>query len=153
MWQTALTCECTCSHSLPCNGKKQFFIDRIVRSAKAALVSLIVKQICIPWAIPNFLNSPANSVPSSTQSFLGRSSSEIMLENVLTVSLESFVFNPFASLFDRTSLEELVNTLHHCFLYQFVRKIHTTNFFFEAGKSLHSLEFSCSQSKFCEQNL
>ena len=48
-------------------------------------------------AAKNFLNSPAMSVPWSTQFFFGLFILVIIFENVLTVSFVSFVFIPFAS--------------------------------------------------------
>ena len=68
-----------------------------MRSANAALVSLIVEYICIPSALHGFLNSPANSVPLSTQNFLGQFFFVVIVKKARTNSLESFVFILFAS--------------------------------------------------------
>ena len=74
-----------------------FLSERFVRSASVALVSFIVEYFSIPSTLQNFLKSPANSVPCSTQIFFGLFFLVIFFENVLTVSFESFVFIPFAS--------------------------------------------------------
>ena len=44
--------------------------ERIVRSANAVFVSLIVEEFSIFWALESFFNSPARSIPWSTQIFL-----------------------------------------------------------------------------------
>ena len=61
--------------------------------------SLVLTQckVCIPSALHSFLNSPANSVPLSTQLFLGRFYFVIIVKNAQTVSLETFLFIPSAS--------------------------------------------------------
>ena len=74
-----------------------FLSERIIRFAIAARVSLSVEWIYIPSALQNFLNSPANSVPWSTQFFFGVFFLVFIFEKVLSVSFEFFVFIPFAS--------------------------------------------------------
>ena len=75
-----------------------FVSDLIVRSAKAAFVSLIVEYIPTPAPAQIFLNSPANSVPRSTQIFFGRFRFVIIFENASRVSFEPFVFIPRSSI-------------------------------------------------------
>ena len=91
------------------------FRDRIVRSANAAFVSLIVEEICIPSVLHNFLNSPANFVPLSTQFFSRRFFFLIIVKYARTVSLESFLSLCIYSSIKQT-LDELEDTLHRYYL-------------------------------------
>ena len=74
-----------------------FSKDRTVRSAIAALVSLIREQYCNQSPSQRFMNFSAKSGPMSTQKFLCRLFFVILLKNTRTVSLASFVFILFAS--------------------------------------------------------
>ena len=51
--QVVTICECNCTHSLPCNGKKLFKV-LVVRSADAALVLARCSQFIFPHEYKNF---------------------------------------------------------------------------------------------------
>ena len=70
--------------------------DLILCSANAAFVLLIVEVNFIPSTLQKILKSPANSVLQST-TFFGLLFSVNLLETVLTISFESFVFLHLAS--------------------------------------------------------
>ena len=63
-------CECTCIHILPSNGKVCF--SWIVLYVQQTQLYLLVEWSFTPSAFQIFLISPANSVPLSTQFFMGR---------------------------------------------------------------------------------
>ena len=90
-------------------------MDRIVRSANAGLVSLIVESFCIPSALESFLKTPANSVPFWTQNFLVGFCFVIVVKKAQAVFLESFGCLLLHLLFYQTPLDEIVETLHHSY--------------------------------------
>ena len=101
-------------------------------------------------------NCPTNSVPLSIQFFLGRFFSVILVEKTLTVSLESFVFFPFASTVRSNKFWRTSNYFTPSFFFcQFISKskIHTPSLIFEPSKSLRFLEFSFGRINFCLRSL
>ena len=73
-------------------------------------------EYSIPSALQNFLNSPANSVPSYTQILFGLLFLVISFENVFLFPSSLLSSFPLHLRFCQTSLGELINTLHHCLL-------------------------------------
>ena len=68
-----------------------FSRDLIVRSAKAAFVSLIVEYISIPSGAQTFLDSPAYTVPWSTHIFFGLFLLVVIFENVFRLQSSSIL--------------------------------------------------------------
>ena len=95
LWRIKTIRECTDVCDLPSSWREKNLYDRNVRSAKAALVSLIVEQICILLPLQIASKLPAMSVPLYTQIFSGRFFSVFIDEKVRRESLES-VFILFA---------------------------------------------------------
>ena len=80
----------------------------------------------------SFLNSPANSVPLSTQIFRGHFLFVIMVKIARTVTPESFVFIPFASTVPSSRLWRTTNTLNRYYLWLVHQRMpsHNTNFYY-----------------------
>ena len=135
---------------------KMFLSVLIVRSAKAAFVSLIVENNSIPAAAQNFLNSPANSVPRSTQLFFW------------SVSFCNHFRKRFRSFFRILRLHSscVHCSVKHVLSYQEVFhsiitsrqlfnkcRIHAPYFVSESGKGLQVSEFASGLNKFYVRRL